>query len=588
MEAELTNNVPEVQTSKKWWDETEFPAKPFCELRDEHTLVLKSTPFSQERVITQLSADNAAGVIKAFTDKFSEVEQRFKELSDEWSSTDDKLKLAGKVARTKDYMLHAAAIGDYTPIYKELAGWHNVIHDLTETNFNAKKELIAKGNELADSEAWKETAQAFKELADKWKEIGHVDKDRNDELWNQLEAAKTKFYDRKRQHQESQEKDMLQNLDLKMELVEKAEKLAASDAWRQTTDGFKALMEEWKGVGRTMAEKNESLWQRFIAAQNVFFERKRMHYDMIKQEQEVNLVKKQEVVEKAEALSDSTDWNDTTAAYALLMEEWKASGRVAAEKADELWDRMSKAKDKFFSNKRTHFEAHRVTLDDNLAQKNALIKRAEQLKHSNSWRDATDEFAEMFEEWKKIGPVPRADHERLWDEFAKARRFFFNRKDADWEQRRASHEKQFDSRVSQTRQFLDTLKAELKEDEESLEDFKVSLNNITPGPKAKELQAHLERLIAQAGPSMERKKEKIATVEQQLKELEVKKKPKKEGNPQAAEKNKSEAPGSSSEHPAAPEQKEAEVQIEMVSAESKQDTEENRPVENNSTTSDNS
>ena len=87
---------------------------------------------------------------------------------------------------------------------------------------------------------------------------------------------------------------------------------------------------------------------------------------------------------------------------------------------------------------------------------------------------------------------------------------------------------------------------------------------------------------------MELKKEKIATVEQQLKELEVKKKPKKEGNPQAAEKNKSEAPGSSSEHPAAPEQKEAEVQIEMVSAESTQDTEENPPVENNSTTSDNS
>lgn len=539
MEAELTNDVPEVQTSKKWWDETEFPAKPYCELKDEHTLVLKATPFSEERVVTQLTADNAAGVIKAFSDKFSDVESRFKELSDEWNGTEDKLKLAGKVARTKDYMLHAAAIGDYTPIYKQLAGWHNVIHELTEANFNAKKELIAKGNELADSDSWKETTQAFKDLADKWKEIGHVEKDRNDELWNQLEAAKTKFYDRKRQHQESQEKDMLQNLDLKMELVDKAEKLAASDAWRQTTDAFKALMDEWKGVGRTMSEKNESLWQRFIAAQNVFFERKRMHYDMIKQEQEVNLVKKQEIVDKAEALADSTDWNDTTAAYAQLMEEWKASGRVSPEKADELWDRISKAKDKFFGAKRTHFEAHRVTLDDNVAQKNALIKRAQSLQHSTAWRDATDEFAELFEEWKKIGPVPRADHERLWDEFAKARRSFFARKDADWEQRRASQERQFDSRVSQTRQFLETLKAELKEDAESLEDFKVSLNNITPGPKAKELKAHLERLIAQAGPGMERKQKKIETVEQQLKELEVKKKPKKESNAAAEDIKKS-------------------------------------------------
>lgn len=530
MEAEQTNNVPAENPLKTWWETTDFEGKAYCQLKEDDTLVLTATPFSEERTISHLTADNASAVVKAFTDKFPEVTARIAELNTEWDTTDDKLKLAGKVARTRDYLQHAAAIGDYSPLYKQLAGWHNTVQELVEVNFQAKKELVAKAKELAESEHFKEANQGFKELTDKWKEIGYVEKERNDELWNEIETAKNKFYERKRVHQEGQEKDMLQNLDLKMELVDKAEKLAASETWKQTTEAFKGLMEEWKTIGRTMSEKNEALWQRFITAQNVFFERKRVHYDMIKQEQEVNFAKKVDIVERAEALSESRDWNATTTAYAQLMDEWKASGRVAAEKADELWDRMSKAKDTFFNNKRHHFEAQRVTLEDNLALKAALIKRAEELKYSTSWRDGTDEFAELFEEWKKIGPAPRAENERLWEQFAKARRFFFERKDADWERRKSHQEKQHDSRLSQTRQFLETLRAELKDDEEAVEDFKVSLNNITPGPKAKELQAHLEKLIAQSGPNMERKKEKIAEVEKQLKELEDRKKPKSDTN----------------------------------------------------------
>lgn len=526
MEAEQTNSVPAEHPLKTWWETTDFEGKAYCRLKEDDSLVLNPTPFSDERTISQLTAENAPAVVKAFSDKFAEVTARIDELNTEWDATDDKLKLSSKVSRTRDYLQHAAAIGDYEPLYRRLAGWHNAVQELIDVNFKAKQEIVAKAKTLAQSEHFKETTQAFKELTEQWKESGFVEKDRNDELWNEIEAAKNTFYERKRLHQEGQEKDMLQNLDLKMELVDKAERLAASDSWKQTTDAFKALMDEWKTIGRTMSEKNEALWQRFITAQNVFFERKRAHYDMIKQEQEVNHAKKLAIVVQAESLSESREWNTTTAAYAQLMDEWKASGRVAADKADELWDRMSKAKDTFFNNKRHHFEAQRVTLEDNLALKAALIKRAEELKYSTSWREGSDEFAELFEEWKKIGPAPRTENERLWDQFAKARRFFFERKDADWERRKSQQEKQFDSRVSQTRQFLETLRAELVDDAESLEDFKNSLNNITPGPKAKELQAHLEKLIAQAGPGMERKREKIAEVEQQLAELEGKKKTK--------------------------------------------------------------
>ncbi len=531
MEAEQTTaTAPEENVLKTWWNSAAFDGKEFTSLQDDGTLVLNATPFSEQRSLGQLTPENAEAFTKALSEKFPEVSARVKELSGEWDGTEDKMKLHGKVSRTRDYLMHANAIGDYAPLYKQVAGWHDTLSNLSDQHYKAKQALVEKAERLAESDSWKETTAAMRALADEWKTTGFTDKDRSDDLWNALEAARNKFYDRKRQHQEGQEKELLQNLDIKMELVEKAENLAASENWRQTTDAFKALMDQWKETGRTISDKNEALWQRFIAAKNVFFDRKKQHYGIIQQEQEGNFTKKLDIVTRAEALSESRDWNVTSAAYATLMDEWKAAGRIAVDKADELWERMSKAKDIFFNNKRHHLETQRVTLDDNMAQKHSLIKRAQELQYSTQWRETMDEFAELMEEWKKIGPVPREWNEKLWEQFIGARRTFFENKDKDRDRRRGQMARQQEDRLTQTRQFLQTLKNELKEDEENLEDYKLSLTNITPGPKAKELQAHLEKLIAQASPSMKRKQEKIESVTKQLEEIEAgSKKPRRDG-----------------------------------------------------------
>lgn len=505
----------------EWWKNASIEGKEFTTLMEDGTLMLNATPFSEARSIGNLTADNAVAVTKALTDKFPDAVARIKDLGDEFENAEDKLKLTGKVSRTRDYLMNASAIGDFAPLYKQLATWHNTVSEASGNNFKLKQDLVAKAETLADSDNWKETTAAMKSLTDEWKAIGFTDKDRSDELWNSLEAARNKFYERKRAHQESQEKELLQNLDLKMELVDKAENLAASESWKKTSEEFKLLMDQWKETGRTVSDKNELLWQRFITAKNVFFDRKKQHYNTIQAEQEGNYTKKLDIITRAEALSESRDWNATSAAYATLMEEWKSSGRVPNDKADELWERMSQAKDIFFNNKRTHLDTQRVTLDDNMAQKRALIRRAQELQHSTQWREATDEFAELMEEWKKIGAVPREWNEKLWEEFIGARRNFFELKDKDRDRRHGQVVRHQEDRLSQSRQFLKTLQDEIKDDAENFEDWKLSLTNITPGPKAKELKAHLEKLIAGAEPSMKRKHDKIESVKKQVEELEA-------------------------------------------------------------------
>jgi len=499
-----------------WWDAMAFDGKEFTDLQPDGTLLLKATPFAPERSLQVINADTASAIIRALREKFNDVEGRVHEVAAEWAATEDKSKLSSKVARAKEYLLHAVAIGDFTPLYQQVALWDNILQEGMDKAYTARLALVEKAESITAAEPTKEATQELREIGEQWKSIGHVDKERADALWNRLEAARNSFFDRKRERHDAEQAELSSNLDLKTEIVDKAEKLAASDGWKEATEGFKTLMDSWKATGRTFNDKNEALWQRFITAKNVFYDRKKQHFETIQTEQEGNYSAKQALVEEAERLAVSTDWGKTSNAYNALMDKWKSIGRVPVEKADELWNRLSKAKDTFFNAKRQHFATVRVGLDDNYAQKAALVKQAESLQYSTDWRAATDEFAELMEEWKKIGPVAREHSEVLWESFIKARRAFFNRKDEDRDRRRGQIERAHAGRISQTREFLARLRDELKDDEENLADFHASLGNLSGGKKDDQIRANLEKLIGQAGPKMQKKREKIAEVEAQL------------------------------------------------------------------------
>ena len=345
---------------------------------------------------------------------------------------------------------------------------------------------------------------------------------RSDALWTRLETARETFYERKREEQVSHEKEMLKNLDIKMELADKAEQLAASDNWKETSEAFSKLFDEWKATGRTMHEKNEELWQRFITAKNVFGDRRSKFYEEQKEEFKDNYAVKLTIVEEAEAMAESTDWQATTNAYAKLMDRWKGSGRAQRDKENALWERMNAAKEIFFNNKRAHHKTIHVSMEDNLARKRALVNRAQQLERGADTREATDEMASMMDEWKEIGPVPREHHHPIWEEFSTARKSFFQRKDASRDQRRERAQHHAGQRIEQTREFLQKLIDEDKDEDAKLVDFREDIQNITPGPKATELKNHLENLIKQIENRTEKRKLKVEEVRTQLKEMEEK------------------------------------------------------------------
>lgn len=503
---------------KQWWDAKLFEGKEFCSIDENGTL--KVAPFG-DRVITVLNHITGDAVIQNLTDKYSDLVKQIKDLESEWGGSEDKLKLMGKLNRLKEYIAQINAIGDFAPLLQKLKEFDQEITRITEKNYQDKLALVAEAEGITvENNNWKDITQKFKDITEKWKNLGFVDKKRNEELWEKLESIKSKFFEDKRTHQEDIGKEMLQNLDLKMELVEKAEAYANSENWKETTEIFKQLLEDWKKIGRTLPEKNEALWQKFIAAKNNFFDRKKIHTDQIKVEQEANYIKKLAIVEKAETIKDSTEWAITTQAYTDLMNEWKSIGSVPSEYGNSLWDRFSAAKEVFFNAKRAKTEVYKSMLEENLAKKLHVIERAEAIKNSTNWRDATEEMNQLFDEWKQIGHVGKEHTEPLWEKFISARKHFFNRKDQDRDRRKQQYEKNKELHFIQAKNFLTTLENETEDEEAQIIEFRDNLANITEGPKSQELHNHLTKLIAEIEQRIKTRAPKIADLKAQIQQME--------------------------------------------------------------------
>ncbi len=499
-----------------WWNELSFDGKELFTLNDDGKLLLHAGENGKERLIAEISAENSPVIAEQLKEKYEQLAAKVAETGTEWGAVEDKLKMVDKVAQLKQQINHTGALGNFDKLLAEVAVWEQAITAIQDEHYAEKLKLVEEAEGLAESAEWKETTNSLRELIEKWKQSGHTDKHRSDKLWNRIEAARAKFNERKHKHFEEQEKDLLGNLDLKLDLVEQAESLVNSVEWKKTSETFHRLTNEWKTIGQTLNKKNEELWQRFIKAKSVFFDRKREHSERIHVEQEQNFIVKSALVEKAEALKDSTEWNNTAIAFAALMEEWKKTGRVSGEKGDELWNKFTAAQEQFFTAKKAHTDEIRTMHEQNYNLKMELLQRAERIKNSTSWNDTTTELNELLDEWKTIGPVAREHSNRIWEEFLGARKHFFARKDANRDQRKTHYESQKVTRAVQAKEMVSKLLSDINEEEDKMVDFKAALENITPGKKAAELRKHLEQLLLDGEQKIKRLKEKYAAVQDEF------------------------------------------------------------------------
>ena len=308
------------------------------------------------------------------------------------------------------YQLYVEKFYDLVQINREL-------RDLDfRKNLEAKTEFCEQAEALAESE---DVVGAFKELQklhEQWKEFGPVAKEYRDSIWERFRAATSVINKKYQAHFEGLKEQHAANLEAKTALCEKVEAIAAqeiagSNQWNALSKEIEAIQAEWRKIGFATRKDNQKVYDRFRAACDRFFSRKREYYNEFKDSMNDNMAKKLAIIEQAEALKDSTDWKKTSDAMIDLQRQWKEIGAVPRKKSEQLWKRFRAACDAFF-NERDKQSKPENDFYGNLKAKRALIEEIEAYVPVDAEADA--EAARGFaERWGAIGFVPFKEKEAV-------------------------------------------------------------------------------------------------------------------------------------------------------------------------------
>jgi triphosphoribosyl-dephospho-CoA synthetase len=214
------------------------------------------------------------------------------------------------------------------------------------------------------------------------------------------------------------------NLAAKTVLCEKAEEIAArevaeSNTWNEYSKELEGLQKEWKSIGFASKKDNQKIYDRFRAACDQFYNRKREYYSQFKDQMTRNMEQKIALCEQAEAMKESTDWKKTTEDLINLQKQWKEIGPVSRKKSDQIWNRFRSACDYFFDNKEKNYGGVDPQYVENLNKKLAIIEEIKAYEPEDRASDA-EAMKEFMNRWNEIGFVPFKEKEKVQAMFKEA------------------------------------------------------------------------------------------------------------------------------------------------------------------------
>ncbi|MCX2730961.1 DUF349 domain-containing protein [Saccharopolyspora sp. NFXS83] len=240
-------------------------------------------------------------------------------------------------------------------------------------------------------------------------------------------------------------------------LAAEAEQIAAEAThWKSAGDRLRGILDEWKSVRGVDRKTDEQLWRRFSKARDAFNRRRGSHFADLDRQRAASKVRKQELVDEAESLTESTDWGATATRYKDLMAEWKASGRAPKDSDDALWQRFRSAQDAFFARRSAAFSERDAEFAENAKLKEALLTEAETIDPGAGLAAAQAHLQRIQQRWDEIGKVPRERMRELEGRLRTVADRVRSASDAQW--RRTDPEAQ--ARVDQFRERVEQFEAQ--------------------------------------------------------------------------------------------------------------------------------
>lgn len=357
--------------------------------------------------------------LKALIEKQEDVNATFpmfREIQDRWRAIGPVP--AGDVADiNKTYFLYVEQFYDLVKINRELRD------EDFRRNLEVKQQFCEKAEALAQE---KDIVNAFRELQklhEQWKEYGPVAKEYREEIWNRFKAATAVVNRSYQAYYVELKAKQEENLAAKTVLCEKAEAIAATEAsgsndWNKLSHEIELLQQEWRKIGFASRKENQKIYDRFKAACDAFFVKKRAFYTEYKDNLKANLQKKIALCEAAEALKTSTEWKKTAQQLQELQRQWKEIGAVPYRNSDEVWKRFRAACDEFFAERDKNAKPEN-DFYRNLKTKRAIIKEISEYSSQGAQKDS-EALKDFQTRWNETGFVPFKEKDKVNAEYKEA------------------------------------------------------------------------------------------------------------------------------------------------------------------------
>jgi len=349
-------------------------------------------------------------IIEALKNLIDDVENTnkynsFKALQERWHNV-------GPIPRNKyndtwqTYLHHVERFYDLLHLNKDL-------RDLDfKHNLNEKEKLIKRAEALANEENIDVAFKALQELHKIWKEdIGPVDKEVREEVWNRFSLATKVIHDRRHEAFKDLKVVFDANADKKEEIIEKMHLLKVDEFkshsdWQQAIKAIEKLRDEFFNVGRVSRKQNEVLWRKFKEVTRNFNANKNNFYKNIKSEQLENLTKKRALLSHAQSLKDTEDMTGAIDVFKKIQADWKNIGHVPRKYSDKIWYEFKDACNHFFD------RLHEVKNEDNKGQEEAFNNKEAYLEELNNklteadFKPTIEDVTGYITHWKTLGFVP--------------------------------------------------------------------------------------------------------------------------------------------------------------------------------------
>jgi len=321
-------------------------------------------------------------------------------------------------------------------------------------NLKKKYDIIDKIKDLVNrEESINKTFHEFRSLQNEWHSIGVVPQSALKDLWENYHHSVEIFYDYIKINKELRDLDLKKNLEAKVLLCEKAEELLLEP---NAVNAFKFLQEyhnQWREIGPVPAESKNEIWERFKEATAQINKRHHEYFEKQKDDQRKNLDAKIALCEEVEAINlleikNFKDFDEKAEKVVALQKMWRTIGFAPKKQNNKVYQRFRDACDSFFEKKRSFYADNKEIQQNNLQLKIDLCLQAEALQVSTDWKNASDALIKLQQEWKKVGPVPRKQSEKLWKRFRKACDHFFNKKTEFFNELDTSYEENLKAKMA--------------------------------------------------------------------------------------------------------------------------------------------